>query len=197
LPTGFRSVAPGSHRGVLPEHYGRWMDPFVVLAAAAAVTRRITLGTALCLPALRNALVLGKEVATLDVISGGRLVLGVGAGWIREECEAVGIPFVISSYDGWLPVAGDPDVLAADIATLRRLWAESGRDPESLLVTAMFAEPVQFATYDRLARLAEAGVQRVLLHERSSVIEMASGRGQTAEIVKRLSVVVERAASLK
>lgn len=69
----------------LADEYRRTYDPFVALAAAAAVTERIRLGTGICLVVQRDPIVLAKEVATLDQISNGRVVLGVGAGWNKEE----------------------------------------------------------------------------------------------------------------
>lgn len=75
----------------MPEEYKRTLDPFVALAAAAAVTDRIRLGTGICLVAQRDAILLAKEVATLDVLSKGRLVLGIGVGWNEEEVEDHGV----------------------------------------------------------------------------------------------------------
>lgn len=72
---------------------GHWLEPLTVLAAVAAVTSRIRLGTSILIAALRRPVVLAKTVATLDVISDGRVDLGVGVGWQREEYEAAGLPF--------------------------------------------------------------------------------------------------------
>lgn len=71
--------------GDLPEEYWRTLDPFVSLAAAAAATTTIKLGTGICLVVERDPIVLAKEVASLDRVSGGRLLFGVGAGWNVEE----------------------------------------------------------------------------------------------------------------
>ncbi len=68
------------------------VDPLVHLAHVAAVTGRMTLGTAILILPQRNPLVLAKQAASLDVVSGGRFVLGVGAGWLEPEMVAVGVP---------------------------------------------------------------------------------------------------------
>src|SRR2546423_3474662 len=68
-------------------------DPFTTLAFAAACTKRIRLGTGICLVPEHNPLVLAKTVATTDLLSNGRLILGVGIGWLEEEFQALGIPW--------------------------------------------------------------------------------------------------------
>src|SRR6516164_828080 len=73
--------------GELPKHYAELHDPFIVLAAAASVTRRIILGTGVCLIPEHDPIVLAKQVASLDVICRGRFFLGIGAGWNAEEME--------------------------------------------------------------------------------------------------------------
>jgi len=70
-----------------------WLDPFITLTFAAAVTKTIRLATGICLVPEHNPLVLAKEVASLDRLSGGRFALGVGIGWSAEEFAALGIPF--------------------------------------------------------------------------------------------------------
>lgn len=82
IPSCRKSPFPG---GELPDYYSRIWDPFVALAAVAMRTERLTLGTAVSLVAQRDPIVLAKELATLDHLCGGRLVLGVGAGWNLEE----------------------------------------------------------------------------------------------------------------
>jgi probable F420-dependent oxidoreductase len=93
IPAAMKTVFPFTPDGKLPEHYGRWADPFVGLAAAAAITKRIKLGTGICLVPERETLITAKLVASLDLLSGGRFLFGIGAGWLREETEAMGSKF--------------------------------------------------------------------------------------------------------
>ena len=77
----------------LPPDYSHNVDMFLALTAAAAVTKRIRLGTGVCLVMERDPIITAKEVASLDYISGGRLDFGVGGGWNREEMENHGMPW--------------------------------------------------------------------------------------------------------
>jgi probable F420-dependent oxidoreductase len=85
-PWGGREGAPP-----LPEEYWRTHDQFLALATAAAVTTTLKIGTGITLVAQRDPLWLAKEVATIDHLSGGRFLLGIGYGWNHEEMEAHGI----------------------------------------------------------------------------------------------------------
>jgi probable F420-dependent oxidoreductase len=93
---------------------GPWLDPLVTLTYVAALTERVRLGTAILLAALRRPVVLAKMAATLDVLSAGRLDLGVGVGWQREEYEAAGISF-----------AGRGRLLDHTLEVCRELWTST------------------------------------------------------------------------
>jgi probable F420-dependent oxidoreductase len=85
IPASRRTPFPGG--GELPRRYAHTHDPFVALSFAAAATRRLLLGTGILLVPQRDPIVTAKSVASLDLLSGGRFVLGVGGGWNVEEME--------------------------------------------------------------------------------------------------------------
>jgi probable F420-dependent oxidoreductase len=91
IPTSRRS--PYQAGGDLPKQYYDVMDPFVSLAAAAAVTKTIKLGTGVCLITQRDTIQTAKLVASLDQVSGGRFLFGIGGGWNAEEMEDHGTVF--------------------------------------------------------------------------------------------------------
>lgn len=97
----------------LPRQYYRTLDPFVALAAAAAVTSRIRLGTGICLLAQRDPIVTAKAVATLDLVSGGRMTFGVGYGWNAEEAAHHGVDF-----------ARRRAIVRDKVAAVQALWRE-------------------------------------------------------------------------
>lgn len=94
---GFDSMWVGDHSHIplpgidtrsgkpVPSHYAHLMDPFVVLAMAAGATTQLELGTSICLVNERDAITTAKQVATLDQLSGGRFLFGIGAGWNEQE----------------------------------------------------------------------------------------------------------------
>jgi probable F420-dependent oxidoreductase len=90
IPVERRTPPPTGERE-LAESYKRTLDPLVALAAAASATERIRLGTGIALPAQREPIVTAKAVATLDEISGGRFVFGIGFGWNEDELENHGV----------------------------------------------------------------------------------------------------------
>ncbi|MCG8590766.1 MAG: LLM class F420-dependent oxidoreductase [Proteobacteria bacterium] len=111
IPVSRRTPFPGG--GELPSQYWHTLDPFVVLAAAAAVTSRLRLATGICLVSERDPIVLAKEVASLDHLSNGRVLFGIGAGWNVEELEDHGLAF----SDRWKAVR-------ERVLAMRALWTQ-------------------------------------------------------------------------
>ena len=93
IPVKTASPWPGSPDGVIPKVYADIVDPFVALARASGVTTTLKLATGIVLVPERHPILLAKEVATLDMYSGGRFIFGIGAGWNREESEILGGDF--------------------------------------------------------------------------------------------------------
>ncbi len=95
MPSGYETEYPYDESGKMMggAEEVEIADPLTWLAFAAAVTRDIKLGTGVIVLPQRNPVVLAKQAATLDVLSEGRLLLGVGVGWLAEEFDAVGVPF--------------------------------------------------------------------------------------------------------
>jgi probable F420-dependent oxidoreductase len=93
IPVANKTPYPYSKDGKIPESYAHFVDPFIGLAFAAAATEKISLGTGVCLVPEHDPLVLAKVVATLDHLSGGRVILGIGAGWLADESEIMGVNF--------------------------------------------------------------------------------------------------------
>ena len=93
IPVNTASPWPGSADGVIPKVYADIVDPFVALARASGVTTTLKLATGIVLVPERHPILLAKEVATLDMYSGGRFFFGIGAGWNREESEILGGDF--------------------------------------------------------------------------------------------------------
>ena len=124
FPHSYTSVYPYAPGGRLPGGPGGSLpDPLIWMAAMAAVTQKLRFMTGVIILPLRNPLVLAKQVATLDHMSGGRIELGVGVGWLKEEFEAVGVPFEKrgARTDEY-------------IAVMRKLWAEDGASFEGPFV---------------------------------------------------------------
>ena len=126
-PWGGNSSAPP-----LPEFYWRTHDPFVALAACASVTTRIKLATGICLVAQRDPIHTAKEVASLDRISDGRFLFGVGYGWNREEMEDHG-----TRYED------RRDILRENVLAMKELWThdEASFDGEHVRFPSSWAWP--------------------------------------------------------
>ncbi len=104
---------PGDHWLAAGGHHS--LDPFVALSFAASATRRLRLHTHVLVLPYRNPFLVAKAAATLDVLSGGRLILGVATGYLESEFAALGVPF------------GERNELTDEaLDVLRRVWAEDG-----------------------------------------------------------------------
>jgi probable F420-dependent oxidoreductase len=115
IPASRDTDYPGG--GELPREYSHIVDPFVGLAAAAAATERLKVGTGVCLIIERDPITTAKEVATLDHISGGRFLFGVGAGWNVEEMRNHGT---------------DPDTrfrrMRESVEAMKAIWTEDAAE---------------------------------------------------------------------
>lgn len=114
VPAGYQSTYPYSPEGKMPGPEDSDLpDPLIWLTYVAGATSSIRLGTGILILPQRNPVVLAKEVATLDRLSGGRVELGIGVGWLEEEFDALGVPF------------DDRGKRTDDyVAALRALWTE-------------------------------------------------------------------------
>ena len=110
--------------GEPPPDYSHNLDMFLALAAAAAVTTRIRLGTGICLVVERDPIVTAKEVATLDVLSNGRFLFGVGGGWNVEEMANHGTEFTTR----W-------KLLRERIEAMKAIWTQEEADYQGELVS--------------------------------------------------------------
>ncbi len=218
IPTSRRTPPPAGTE-VLPEEYLRSPDPYIALAAAASVTEKILLGTGIGLPAQHDPITFAKQISTLDWMTQGRFVFGIGYGWNHEEMENHGIEvprrrahvretmlamqalwandvasfegeFVrfeaswqwpkpiqqprpriliggaagpilfshIAEYaDGWMPIGGAG--MSAQLDKLRCVFAESGRDSNSLHIVPMGV----FPSDEKLAYFEAMGVTETIL----------------------------------
>ena len=218
IPTSRRSPWPGG--ADLPKEYWHTLDPYVSLMAAAAATTTLRVGTGITLLTERDPIVTAKEIASLDLLSNGRVEIGIGAGWNAEEMENHGTEFakrfrvmserakamkalwsteepefhgefvdfdpvwsfpkpvqqpnppiliggesihtlrrVVEYGDGWFPRARGGFDAAANVARLRAVADEAGRDMSTLSIT-IFGAPPDAA---ELARYREAGITRAVL----------------------------------
>jgi probable F420-dependent oxidoreductase len=132
IPVHMKTEFPFTADHKLPEHYATWADPFVALSIAAAVTNKIRLGTGICLLPEREPLITAKAVASLDLFSGGRVLFGVGAGWLREETEAMGANFGLR----WKQTR-------ETVEAMRLLWTqrEASYEGEIIRFPALRSEP--------------------------------------------------------
>jgi probable F420-dependent oxidoreductase len=113
IPKGYTSKYPYDPSGRIGPDDTNFPDPLIWLAYIACATTTLRLGTAILILPERNPLVLAKELATLDFLSSGRVILGVGVGWLKEEYEALGVPWEGRGLRG-----------EESIAAMRALWSQ-------------------------------------------------------------------------
>jgi probable F420-dependent oxidoreductase len=106
--------SPFPQGGDLPKKYYDVMDPFVTLSAAAGATSRLKVGTGICLVVQRDPIQTAKQVATLDQISGGRFLFGIGAGWNAEEMADHGTDFTVRF-----------EVMRERVEAMKAIWTKS------------------------------------------------------------------------
>jgi probable F420-dependent oxidoreductase len=156
------AAPPALVDGVALDDYRRSLDPFTALAAAAAVTERILLGTGIALVAQHDPIVLAKQIATLDQLSAGRFVLGMGYGWNRQEAADHGIDF-----------SSRRAIAREKVLCMQALWAddEASFDGEwvSLAPSYSWPKPVQ---RPRVRTLVGGGAGPLLF---AAVAEYADG----------------------
>jgi probable F420-dependent oxidoreductase len=134
IPTSRRS--PFAAGGELPKQYYDVMDPFVTLTAAAVVTNRIKLGTGVCLVTQRDPIQTAKLVASLDQVSNGRFLFGIGGGWNAEEMEDHGTVFKTRFK-----------LMRERVEAMKAIWTEDAAEYHGELVDfgpmAAWPKPVQ------------------------------------------------------
>ncbi len=227
IPVEYQSRYPGTADGHIPEPLAHFIDPFIGLAQAAAVTSRIELGTGICLLPEHDPIILAKEVATLDHCCGGRFSFGIGAGWLAEESAVMGVDFkrrwpitreyvramkelwtkpeasfngnfikfppvkcypkparkphppiqigatgtgaireralrdTVAIGHGWAPLSLPPDILATELAKLKKMCAEANRDYRDLEIT-MYAPVLDGEPRRVKENYREAGADRLI-----------------------------------
>lgn len=121
VPAAYASRYPYARSGKMPIEEVDIPDPLAWLAYVAAATQRLRLATGVLVLPLHNPVLLAKQLATIDRLSGGRVLLGIGVGWLAEEFAAVGVPFERRG-----------DRAAEYVAALRSLWRDdlAGHDGE-------------------------------------------------------------------
>jgi probable F420-dependent oxidoreductase len=112
IPLSRKSPFPSG--GELPKQYYDAMDPFVTLSAAAAVTKKLKLGTGVCLVIQRDTIQTAKAVASLDQVSGGRFLFGIGGGWNQDEMEDHGTVYATRFKK-----------MREQIEAMREIWTKS------------------------------------------------------------------------
>lgn len=136
IPVHRTSKSPGTGTVELPDRYLRILDPFVALTVAACATTTLKVATGVCLVSEREPIALAKQIASLDLLSNGRFLFGIGAGWLKEELEILGVPFATR----WA-------LTAERIAAMKWLWQEAEAEFHGQYVnfprTIVYPKPLQ------------------------------------------------------
>ena len=187
IPTSRRSPFPGG--GDLPRHYIHTYDPFVALTVAATVTSRIKIGTGVCLVAQRDPIITAKAVASLDVLSGGRFLFGVGAGWNREEM----------SHHGTDPRTRMA-LMRERVLAMKEIWAHDVAEYHGELVDFeplwSWPKPLQRPHPPVLIGGGGPGVIDRVLEFGDGWIPLSIGRHEFDEFTRRAAELQSRAADL-
>jgi probable F420-dependent oxidoreductase len=199
IPVDMKTPFPGARDGKLPDHYARWADPFIALTVAATVTNRIKLGTGICLLPERDPLMTAKVIASLDLYSHGRVIIGAGAGWLREETEVMGAKFGLR----WKR-------MREMVEAMRVLWTRDEASYEGELVrfppVRCEPKPVQKPyppvllgahgpkALERVARTYDGWFPLVrdpaqLRHDVATIRKLASDRGRKPETLQITAIV--------
>ena len=187
IPASRKSPWPGGKE--LPKEYWHTFDPFIALGMAASVTQNLKLGTGISLVTERDPILMAKQVATLDHLSNGRLVLGVGAGWNAEEMENHGTPFdkrwpilrerTLAMREIWCSEEAE---FHGEFVDFDKIWSypkpkQSGGPPILMGASSRF-------TYDRIAEYADGWMPIYQDHARiqaSGGVDYAAGIANTKE----------------
>ncbi len=169
IPANRRTDYPGG--GELPKEYSHTLDPFVALAMAASVTKNLKLATGICLLIEHQALTIAKTVATLDHLSGGRVMLGLGAGWNREEMENHGTQYSSRFRKLEEQMAALREIWTNDVATFHGefenfdsvwSWPKPVQQPHPPLILGGETDH----TLKRIVRLGDGWLPRAMNPER-------------------------------
>ena len=136
IPVHYRSRYKRTADGSVPESFAHLPDPFIAAAMAAQATERLRVATGICILPQRSVIATAKAAATLDRQSGGRFIMGVGAGWFPEEAEILGVPF----KRRW-------KMLREGVEAMKELWSRDEASYEGEFVrfppVRVFPKPVQ------------------------------------------------------
>lgn len=183
VPKGYESEYPYDKSGRMPGPEDSPIpDPLVWMTYMAAVTTTLNVGTGVLILPQRNPLVLAKQVASLDVLSGGRVLLGVGAGWLQEEFDAIGVPFEERGRR-----------VDDHIGALRAAWGEqpAGFEGEFTSFTDIYSQP---RPTNGSVPIVVGGHSKVAARRAGRLGDgFFPGRGRDEELVELISIVRESA----